>query len=272
MSNFLHKNLKEKLLITLFLVAYVPIILWMWERWFEENSYYSHGVLVPFVSLFLILGKKDILQKLTPNPSRWGFRLFTVGILIYWISASLHIYFSAGFSMLLVILGLILHLYGEKTLKEVLFPILFLIFMIPLPLILVATFSFKLKILAAQLATFVLNEIRLPAIQLASLIKMSHTYVVVEDACGGLKSLISLTALGSLFAYQIKTNSIKKTILFVSAIPIAVLTNAARIVFLAAIGEIWGIQYAQGFLHHFSGYLVFTFAFLLLFAIKELLE
>jgi exosortase len=262
---------KEILVVILLFAAYTPTIIWMWDRWFAENSYYGHGILVPLVSLYLVWRKREDLKKLPPQPSPWGFRLFILGIIIFWISAILHVYFTSGFSMLIVMAGLVLHFYGKKALGEIRFPLLFLVFMVPLPLILVAFICFKLKIIAAHLATFILNRIGLPAIQLSSIIKMAHSNVLVEDSCGGLRSLISLTALGCIFAYRLRIRLMKKMLLFASAIPIAVITNACRIVFLSAVGEIWGTEFTQGFLHDLSGYLVFVFAFLMLYAVKKLL-
>ena len=263
---------KEILVVILLFAAYMPTIMWMWDRWLSEDSYYSHGILVPLVSLFLVWSKRRTLRKLPSETSPWGLRIFFLGIILYWASAISHVYFTSGFSMLIVIAGLVLHFYGEKALREILFPLLFLVFMIPLPLIVIAFICFKLKIVAAHLATFILNMIGLPAMQESSIIKMNHSYVLVEDSCGGLRSLISLTALGCIFAYQLKLRLFKKMVLFISAIPIATITNACRIVFLSAVGEIWGTQYTQGLLHDLSGYLVFAFAFLLLFAVKKLLE
>jgi exosortase len=266
------KHRAEILVGILFLISYTPIIIWMAERWFSENSYYSHGILIPLVSFLLVWERRDSLKNLPYVPSAWSFRLFIFGIIIYWLSAILHIYFSASFSMLLILASLILHFYGKVTFRYVLFPLLFLVFMIPLPLIVVAAISFKLKLIAAQLATWMINGLHVPAVLWeASLIKMKHSVVVVEDACGGLRSLISLTALGAIFGYRMRGTLTKKIIIFFSAIPIAVVTNAIRIVFLSLIGEIWGSQYTEGFLHSFSGSLVFAFAFLFLFAFKKLL-
>jgi len=267
------KNYQKEILVVILLFAFsLPTILWMWDRWFEQGSYYSHGILVPLISLFLVFKKREVLKKLPFESSPLGLRLFIAGIIFYWISALLHVYFSSGFAMLIVTSGLVLHFYGEKVFRAILFPLLFLIFMIPLPLIGVAFICFKLKILAAHLATFILNTIGFQASQQSSLIKMRHSYVLVEDSCGGLRSLISLTALGSIFAYQLKSGLFRKTLLFISAIPIATITNACRIVFLSVIGEIWGTQYTQGALHDLSGDLVFFFAFLMLFAVKKYLE
>jgi len=253
-------------------MAYGPIFAWMWGRWFEEKGYYSHGILIPFVSLFLLLFQRDKLAKIPQESSPGGLKIFTTGILVYWAAAILHFYSIAGFSLLAVMAGIILHFYGNRMLKEVLFPLFFLVFMIPLPLIMVATIGFNMKVLAATLATIILNQLQLPAIQMASLIKMGHTYVVVEDSCGGLGFLISLNALAAIIAYQMKSGLIKKSLLFASSFPIAVITNALRIVFLGAVGEIYGIRYTKGALHNLSGFFIFILAFLLLYLWERILE
>lgn len=275
MPTFKHltKNYANEMVVVFLLIAAsIPTILWMSDRWFIPDSYYSHGFLVPLITLFIIWRKRYELEKLPFVPSRWGFRTFLLGISLYWTSALLHVYFSSAIAMLIITIGLIGHIYGKKTLQEILFPILFLVFMIPLPLIVVAYICFKLKIVAAQLATLMLNILGFGAVQLSSYIKLTHSYVLVEDSCGGLRSLVSLMALGSIFAYQLNARFIKKMILFAMAVPIAIVTNASRIVFLSIIGEVWGAQYAQGILHTVSGYLVFAFAFLFLFVLKKILE
>ena len=101
---------------------------------------------------------------------------------------------------------------------------------------------------------------------------MRSAYVVVDDVCSGLRSLISLTALGSIFAYWMKTSPIKRTILFLSTIPIAIVTNVCRIIFLSTVSDIWGPQYAVGLIHDLSGMIVFGLAFVLLFVVGKLLE
>lgn len=174
--------------------------------------------------------------------------------------------------MLIVIPGLILYFYGSKILKKIWFPVAFLVFMIPAPLVVITNISFKMKIFAAKIATGLLNNMGLNAVREGSLIKMPHAYVVVDDVCSGLRSLISLTALGGIFAYWMNANILKRIILFLSTIPIAIVTNVFRVIFLSSIAEIWGPEYAVGFTHDFSGFLVFAMAFILLFAVGRLLE
>lgn len=262
-------------LITLFLVVimYTPTFIWMWDRWFARDSYYSHGILIPMVSLYLLWNQKDELKLLPRQSSPWGFNIFLLGIFMHLLSAAFRIYFSSGFSLIVVVLGLLLHFFGPKIVAKILFPVLFLVFMVPLPIVTIANISFKLKLFAAQFATTILNNhMRIPCFQDGSTIRLQHAQVIVDDVCSGLRSLISLTALGSIFAYWIKGNMFKKTLVFLSTIPIAVVTNALRIVFLSTVSEVWGPQYASGFLHDLSGFIVFAGAFILLFVIVKLLE
>ena len=174
--------------------------------------------------------------------------------------------------MMVVIFGFVLHFYGKKVLSKILFPLCFLFFMFPLPLIIIRNISFRMKILAAQISTGVLNNMGLLAIREGSVIKMRHAYVIVDDICSGLRSLISLTALGSIFAYWLKGPMWKKILLFLSTIPIAIVTNVCRVIILSSVSEIWGTKYAEGFIHDASGFLVFGLAFVMLFAVGKLIE
>ena len=244
----------------------------MWDRWFVRDSYYSHGILIPFVSGFLIWQQRSKLTDLPQIRSRWAVPLIIAGLTIHLISSVLRVYFSSGFSMIIVLSGLILYFYGSAVFKKISFPVAFLIFMVPIPLVVISGISFKLKIFAAELSETILNNLRLPAIREGSMIKMRHTYIMVDDVCSGLRSLISLTALASIFAFWLRGGIAKKVVVFLSSIPIAIITNVFRIVLLSAISEIWGAQYAMGFTHDFTGFLVFALAFVLLFMVVKLLE
>lgn len=273
MRPLIQRYSEELSTVALMFLAYTPTFLWMWDRWFDRDSYYSHGILIPFVSAYLIWNKRDVLAKIPVESSPWGLRIFFLGIVMHMISALFHVYFSSGFSTIIVLFGLILHFFGERIFRHIFFPVFFLIFMIPLPIVTIANISFKLKVFAAQLATVILNDhLRIPCFQDGSTIRMQHTQVIVDDVCSGLRSLISLTALGSIFAYWIKGGWFKKSIVFLSTIPIAVVTNALRIVFLSTVSEVWGVRYATGLLHDLSGFVVFAGAFVLLWVVVKLLE
>ncbi len=266
------KYIKHTLISIVFLLTYIPTFIWMLDRWFARDSYYSHGILVPFVSGFLIWQLRDELKKIECKESKWGVWLIIAGLGMHVVSSLLRIYFSSGFSMLLVLVGLVLYLFGKEVFKKIAFPIAFLVFMIPVPLVVIANFSFKLKMIAAEIATISLNSMRIPAIREGSIIKMRSAYVIVDDVCSGLRSLISLTALGSVCAYWMKSSMVKRIFLFLCTIPIAIITNVFRVILLSSISEIWGPQYATGFFHDATGFMVFVLAFILLYAVRNLIE
>lgn len=272
MTDRIKKHFKEYTAATIFLLAYVPTFIWMWDRWFARDSYYSHGILIPFVTIFLIWQKKDELALTKKATSSWGMPLIIIGMIMHAFGSLMRVYFISGFSMLIVLVGLILFFYGVAVFRKIIFPVLFLAFMTPVPLVIITNISFAMKLFAAKIAASLLSNSGIPAIQEGSIIRMQHTQVVVDDVCSGLRSLISLMALGSIFAYWMKSSMARRLLLFLTTIPIAIVTNVFRIIFLSSVAEIWGPQYAVGFFHDASGFLIFVFAFILLFLVGRILE
>lgn len=266
------KYIPQFIAAAMFIFAYVPTFFWIWDRWFARDSYYSHGVLIPFITGFLIWQKKDQLMSMKPVNSPWGIGLIVIGLAAHAFGSLMRVYFISGFSMLVVLVGLILFFYGSQIFRKILFPIFFLVFMVPFPLVIITDISFKMKIFAAKIAASFLNNFGIPAVRDGSLIRMQHAQVLVDDVCSGLRSLISLMALGSIFAYWMQSSMTKRCVLFLTTIPIAIITNVVRIIFLSSVAEIWGPQYADGILHTASGFLVFGVAFVLLFIMGRILE
>jgi exosortase len=276
MKTQLKKHIQPCIIFAFCLLAYTPTFFWMKIRWFARDSYYSHGILIPFVVGYLIWDKRKQLQdilKTNSSPSHpWGIPLIITGLLIHTISSVLRVYFTSGFSLLITIIGIILHFYGAKILKALAFPLFFLSFMIPLPEVTIVNISFRMKMFAASISARTINAIGILAIRDGSVIRMPHAYVIVDDVCSGLRSLISLGALGSIFAYFFKAPLWKRIALFLTTIPIAIITNVFRVVFLAFVSEVWGHEAASGLVHDFSGYSIFIIAFILLAASGKLLE
>lgn len=256
----------------LVIIAYIPTFIWMIDRWEAKDSYYSHGLLIPLISIFLVWLKRKMLNQIKIKPAKVGWLFFAGGIVIHLVSALWRIYFTSGFALILIIVGLVLLFFGKEYLQQLWFPIVFLIFMIPLPLVAIANISFKLKIFAAQISTILINKLGVPAIREGSIIKTANSYIIVEDPCSGIRSLIAMIALGALMAYFLNATKWKKGVLFLSSIPIAVGSNVIRITSLSLVSEIYGAKYATGIFHDTMGILVFVFAFLGLSLVGKLLE
>ncbi len=271
MNNKMNSVIKFSSCMLLLLVAYLPTIAWMIDRWSAKESYYSHGFLIPAISLFVIWQRRSILSKIKIANNIAGIWIVAACLFIHIISAALRIYFLSGFSLVFAIYGLALFFFGREMSRKLIFPIFFLLVMIPLPLVIIGNLTVKLKLLATQLSVFVLNHIGFRCIQDGSVIRMPSSFIEVAAPCSGLRSIISLVTLGLLFAYAVKTSFLKKSVLFLSSIPIAIATNVMRITLVAAVNDLYGGKVAMGAFHDFTGFLVFAVAFIGLFGVSQAL-
>jgi len=254
---------KEIIIFLLIILTYFPTFIWMIDRWKAADSYYSHGFLIPFISGFIAWHNLRKLSGFRIIPVfRWGWLLLIMGTGIHVISALLRVHFTSAYSLLLVLSGLILLFGGKEYFKKMLFPILFLTFMIPLPLFLTSNLSFRLKILASQMAVAIVNMTGVKAVIDGSVIITAHSQLIVEDPCSGIRSLIALIALSFLFAYYSKITKRGKIILCFASVPIAICANVVRIVMLTLVGEIYGARFTTGLFHEIMGFGVFVLAFL----------
>ncbi len=259
-------------LLALVVVAYIPTFKWMLDRWEAKDTYYSHGYLVPLISAFIIWQKRKELAKLVIKPMSSGWLLFGLGLTVHALSTAFRVSFSSGFSLIVTLIGLVMITLGKEGLKKLAFPVCFLVSMIPLPLALIASMSFRLKIFAAQISAWLMNKIGVATVRDGSMLKTAHSMMMVEDPCSGIRSLVALISLGALAAYFSGLSKPRKAILFASSVPIAVGTNVIRITALGLVSEIYGEKYATGIFHDTMGILVFVFAFLGLMLVQKLLE
>lgn len=271
-SNKKNAIVKLVLCTVLLAIAYLPTLRWMVIRWLQSESYYGHGFLIPIVSGFIVWQRREIFKNIKLTSDLSGLVLMAAMLIVHIVSMALKIYFISGFSLVILIYGLFLYLFGRSITKKLTFPILFLLAMVPLPIVLLGNITLKMKLFAARCATFVLNHIGFPSMLDGSIIRMPNSFIAVEAPCSGLRSLISLLTLGLLFAYATKVSYAKKSILLLSSVPIAIATNVMRITMLAIVNDLYGEKAAMGLFHDFTGFLVFGVAFVSLMAVGKLLE
>jgi exosortase len=252
--------------IALFLLVgfiYAPVIISMAGQW-ENDANYSHGFLIPVLSLYLFWQRKDELNLLENRTNIIGLILLLSGLLFYVIGTAAAEFFTVRFSFVVVIAGMILYLAGMQKFKIVWFPILFLFFMIPLPYVLYYAMTFPMQLLSTKFASILLTAIGFPILRQGNIIHLPNYSLEVVEACSGLRSLMTLTALGAALAYMTQRSIIFGLLLFVMAVPVAIGANVFRI-FLTAIGaQLISPKFAEGFLHEMSGILVFIVGFSML--------
>ena len=257
-----------------FIYAYHGTFLWLYERYTNPDSHYSHGFLIPLISGYFIWKKREQLKTTVLSSSKMGLGLIILALLVHIGSVWMHVFFTSGFSIFLLFIGLSLYLFGPEFTKKISFPLGFLIFMFPLPMGAIAAFSFPLKLMVANLGTALLNLFGFPIFREGAVVHLARTTLTIDDPCSGIRSLISLLALGALIAYISNTGLLKKVILFISAIPIAIFTNVLRVcaLILAAnwLGSEWALP--EHWFHTASGMGVFGISMILLFLTMRSLE
>lgn len=254
------------LLFALLAALYWPIVGEMvWDWWDDPN--YSHGFLVPFFSGYLIWQKRSELAALAPQPSWFGLIVLAGGLLALIVGDFAAEYFTIRSSLIIVLVGLVLFHFGFAVLKMISFPLAFLFFMVPLPAILFNAIALPLQSLAAQNAAWALDLLGIPVLLDGNVIHLSHISLGVTEACSGIRSLISLLALAVAWVC-LTPQGFWAALFFVAAVvPITIAANAVRVVATGLTGQWFGVAYAQGFFHTFSGWLIFVFAVLCLAAL-----
>ena len=252
-------------LIIFLILTYYNTFIWMEDRWRRTNSYYSHGYLVPFVSAFLIWKVRRCFHDIAYSPSRLGIILFSIGVFVQVVSAFTRVHFTSAISFIIVLVGIIFYLFGKDIGRKLLFPVLFLVTMAPMPLSAIAGLTLKLKLFATECSMHIIDLIGIPAIQDGSRIIFANCTILVADACSGLRSLIALISFGALFAFMFGVSNYMKPILFMSSIPAALVANIVRIVSVSLVANRWGTEGAES-IHGITGILIFLVAFTLLFS------
>ncbi|MFQ5588275.1 MAG: VPLPA-CTERM-specific exosortase XrtD [Nitrospiria bacterium] len=250
---------------------YYPVLLGLADDWWNDPDY-SHGLLVPFISLYFIWDKKDRLKQLSFRADYRGLLVLLSGVSILTLGNAGSELFLMRISLLITISGLIIGFLGFETLKTILFPVGFLFFMIPLPAIVFNAVAFPLQLFAAQTAAFCLQVVRIPVLREGNLIYLASSIMDVTEACSGIRSLMTLSALGTLFAYITQKTTLKRGLMMASTIPIAIFSNAFRVTGTGLLAQFVGEEAARGFYHTFTGWLVFIVAFILLLLVGFILS
>jgi exosortase len=245
----------------LYLYAFVlpPLI----ADWSDDPNY-SHGFLVPLLSAYFVWERRQQLHRVVRQPQSWGVLLLLAGVSMLFLGHLGAELFLMRSSMIVVITGLVVYLCGWKILQLLAFPLAYLLFMIPLPAIILNTITFPLQLLAAKLSTASLQLIGLPVYREGNIIFLPHSTLEIVEACSGIRSLVSLLALAVVFAYMTQRHTGKRWVLVTSAMPIALVANAFRIWGTGVLAFLYGTKVAEGFYHTFAGWLVFVVAFVLL--------
>lgn len=225
------------------------------DWWRDEN--YSHGFLVPLAFFWMLWQRREALANARVSPRSWTAVIVALALLQLAAGTWGAEDFIANSSLLPLLCGITLFLFGSEVFRLVAFPIAWLLFMIPLPSIIFYALTFPLQLLASKVAAGMLDLLRVPNVCEGNVLYLANFTAGVAEACSGIRSLISLLAFAVLMGHFLNMSLRSRWTLAIAAVPIALGMNAARVAGTGLAGDYLGSQWAEGFFHTFSGWLLF---------------
>jgi exosortase len=231
---------------------------WLTVHW-SKVSNYSHGPLIPFIAALLVWWKRKELLTARIAPVSQGIAVVVIAVGFYYIGVKAGQPRIVVFSFVLLLYGLALALGGREVFRHLFFPISFLFLMIPLNF-LDEVVGFPLRQMVASLSTILLNWLGIETVRIGTAIYSRVFHFDVADPCSGIRSLMALTTVTAAYAYVTQRAQWKRWVLFLSAMPLAVLGNLARVTSIALVAQVYGQELATKTYHDYSGYIVFGVA------------
>lgn len=254
-------------MLALFLPTYIDLAQGLWQT--DEHA---HGPIVLLIALFLVWQKRAIFAQAGRPYPVLGWSMLVFGLLVYVVGRSQSVVLLEVGAQVPIVLGVLLVTLGIQAARTLWFPLFFLLFIIPLPGFIVDAATGPLKAHISEIAEQVLYAAGYPIARNGVVLHIGQYQLLVADACSGLHSMFSLSAMGLLYLYLMRhTSHLRNGLLIALILPIAFFANVVRVMLLVLITYHMGDEAAQGFLHDTAGILLFVIGLLLLFAIDWIL-
>ncbi len=244
-------------------IAYLPVLIELVQRWYHDDNY-SHGFLVPLVSAYLLWRKRDELAQAPRSTNWWGAVAVFVGMALFLIGNAGSEYFTVRLSLVVTIFGLVWLNFGNQIVRRTWFEMFLLLFMIPIPAVVYFSATFPMQLFASKVTVFLLDGLGMPVFRQGNIIHLPDQSLEVAEACSGLRSLISLLAMGAIYGYVTQPKFWAQALLFASTVPIAVACNVIRVFITTILTYAFGIDTTQEPTHSIMGASVFVAAFIML--------
>lgn len=288
--------------------AYATVLTKLGHDWWTDENY-SHGLLIPFIIGFLLWSQRDRLTNAARQPAMLsGLAMVVFALLALWAGTAGAELFMQRISLALMLGGIAVYFWGFRLLQLLIVPLFLLLLAIPIPAIIFNKIAFPLQLFASRCAVWAMTMADIPVLRQGNVIELmplgarETKKLEVVEACSGIRSLMTLVTLAVVFAYfthprgdsgdsgsgddsksprsgfasalgKVKNYGFwRSTIIVLSAVPIAIFTNALRVSGTGILARYYGTQVADGFFHSFSGWVIYVVAFLMLFGVGWLLD
>jgi exosortase D (VPLPA-CTERM-specific) len=232
---------------------------------------YSHCVIIPLVSVFLVWRERAALARTSFQGSWLGLAVLLGGVGLWAVGELSTIWTIEQYGFLVVVYGLVLALVGPDVFRRLWMAMLILVFTIPFPVFFTSALSLHLQLLSSQLGVAVIRLFEIPVYLDGNVIDLGAYKLQVAEACSGLRYLFPLMTLAFIITYFFRAPFWKRAVLFLASVPVAILMNSLRIGLIGVSVEYWGQKMAEGVLHYFEGWVVFMVSTALLLLLASIL-
>ena len=282
--------------------AYANVLQKLGNDWWNDENY-SHGLLIPVIIGYILWSQRErFAQTIRSSNPLFGVAAVGLALLALWAGTAGAELFIQRLSLVLMLAGVVVYFWGFRLLQLLVVPLFLLLLSIPIPSIIFNKIAFPLQLFASRCAVWSMGLFDIPVLRHGNVIELmplgarETKRLEVVEACSGIRSLMTLVTLAVVFAYfthprddgsagganqsspsglvsRIRTYGFwRSTILVLSAVPIAIFTNALRVSGTGVLAHYYGTQIADGFFHSFSGWVIYIVAFVMLFAVGILLD
>lgn len=299
----LKSNLWKVLALTAALAfAYATVLQKLGQDWWNDENY-SHGLLIPVIIGYILWSQRERFARSDGSSAvLCGAAVVVMALLALWAGTAGAELFIQRISLVLLLAGVVLYFWGFHLLRLLVVPFFLLLLAIPIPAIIFNRIAFPLQLFASRCAVWAMSLFDIPVLRHGNVIELlplgarETKRLEVVEACSGIRSLMTLVTLAVVFAYfthprsgdsgdgsggalssrlvsRLKNYGFwRSSILVLSAVPIAILTNALRVSGTGVLAHYYGTQVADGFFHSFSGWVIYVVAFVMLFGVGVLLD
>lgn len=244
----------------LFTEGRLSTLTWAWQAWSPETNY-EHAKLIPLIVAFLIWYDRDKLKAAPLGSSRWGWLFIGVGLFLFFGGARTLQARLTLTAMPFLLFGIVLYVWGKAVARVLLFPIAFLLFMVPLNFLTQATF--RLQFIETAIASAVCNLIGIKVHTIGTLVDSADNafHFQVDEGCSGIHSLMAIAMFSAIYGHFTLDRFWKKFVLFAGSLLFAIIGNAGRLVSIFVVGRFFGQDLAGGPYHAVAGFISFVCAF-----------
>lgn len=241
------------------MVLFAPTVVWLWDRWTLSVWQHAHGLLILPIVGYLVWKKLREVRYLPLSSSAWGFVILIPALALHILDTGMHTQLLSAAAFMLALPGLSLLFLGFQRTKEILFPLIFLVFTLPIPLAFTEQLHLVLRKVAVVSTAFIIPQFGILLFTEGFALYIPNGTLYVSDACSGFSTLYAAVAIACLTAYMCPDWR-RRILVLLAAAPIAIAANIVRVVLLVVLVHWKGIDILGTSWHIISGLFTFVLA------------